>query len=256
MLPDQMLKEANAAHDKRGLYLYLESIWALRRMGNSYRDIAKFLTERGVETDHTAVFRLLEEDKPDLNYRDGLILIGGLPYESRKGRPLKPFGAGLIIYIEKKLQILPQNSNELESMIWCEAQFELNEFPNHCWLKQLSRYLGLDWNHATPWHLQGKYGIELKFNGKLMAMVCQKTNLEKAVIEVATAIDNTTQFFVKDKDWASQLHRLLSDRREKIFKNLDLSPSESVEEAYDEYEIKTKQEIEALTKRFESCLMR
>jgi len=252
MTPEKILEQAKAAPDKRGLYPHLETIWALRRMGNSYRDIAKFLSEKGIETDHTAVFRLLEEDKPDFNYRDGCVLIGGLLYESRKGRPLRSFGAGLIVTLGKKFQILRQDDSEPDPLNWCEAQFEINHPPNHCWLKQLCKYLGLDWDSENPCHLKGKYGIELKFEGKLMALVCQTSNLEQAMKEVGTAVYNTTQYFAKDKEFFSQMLRLDSDCRQKVVENLKVQPGGSIEDAYDDYSGWLKEKTDELKKRFES----
>ncbi|PNG49924.1 MULTISPECIES: hypothetical protein [unclassified Variovorax] len=56
--PTTILNDALAAAPKEGLELYLEAIEALREKGHTWREIASFLTERGVPTDHSKVFRL------------------------------------------------------------------------------------------------------------------------------------------------------------------------------------------------------
>jgi len=59
-----ILKEAKAAPSKATLDSQRESILLLRKKGYSWREVATFLSERGVETDHTAVFRLIKGRRP------------------------------------------------------------------------------------------------------------------------------------------------------------------------------------------------
>lgn len=57
---DAILKEALAADRPReDLTVHLPAITALRDKGYTWRQIADFLTERGVETDHTKIYRLM-----------------------------------------------------------------------------------------------------------------------------------------------------------------------------------------------------
>lgn len=253
MKPDKLLEQAKATPEKRGLNAYSETIWELRCKGNSYRQIAEFLKSGGVTTDHTAVYRLIHEDDPDSYYGDGCVLIGDVPFESRKGRPQRPFNAGLFIQIKKHSRILPLNLVAPVAPIWCEAQFELNEAPNHCWLEKLCKCLNMDWNPKTPWHLQGRLGIELKFEGNLMAMVCHTFNLERAMKDVGTAITKATNYFQQDsKERYSRLHQLMSGQRAIILKSVQIERGESIDDMI-EHCLKWNQEwAEKFTKQFNS----
>jgi transposase-like protein len=66
MSPHKMLEQARAAVANLGLEEYSESILELRRKGYSYRQIAEFLSERGLATEHTAVYRLVAKKKNSL----------------------------------------------------------------------------------------------------------------------------------------------------------------------------------------------
>ncbi len=95
MTPNKMLEQAKAAPEKRGLEAYLETIWELRRKGNSYREIAEFLNERGLATDHTAVYRLMMVNNPLLDFRPGQSELSPLSDAGAIDRALWPDGAGL-----------------------------------------------------------------------------------------------------------------------------------------------------------------
>lgn len=56
--PDDLMHEAEEEANYRDLADYTQVIGKLREKGFSYRDIAEWLTERGVEVDHNAVFRV------------------------------------------------------------------------------------------------------------------------------------------------------------------------------------------------------
>ncbi len=252
MNPSQMLTQAKAAPEKRGLNAYLETIWELRRKGNSYREIAEFLNERGLTTDHTAVYRLMMASNPLLDYRDGCVVLGDLEYESRKGRPLRPFSAGLIISIKKQLRIIPLKNAAPMAALWCEAQFELNEAPNYAWLHQLCKCLHIDWNRDLPCDLQSHHGLELKFEGNLMAMVCQTFNLEARMHDVGTSVKEATHFFEQGKEHFSRRDKMLSERRSEILKTVVIRPNESEDEAYEDSLKWNRKDAEQLTKRFTS----
>jgi hypothetical protein len=252
MGPDKILQHAKAAPDKRGLEAYSDAIWELRTKGSSYRQIAEFLNKRGVPTDHTAVYRLVAAGNPLLGYREGPVFLGDVEYESRKGRPLRPFRAGLLIAIKKKLQIIPLKNAAPSGAIWCEAQFELNETPNHDWLKKLCECLDLDWNPANPQHLQGRWRFELKFETNLMAMVCNTYNLEQAIHDLGTAIQKATKFFQEDKGWLSRLQKMLEQKRVEILEAIIIRPGESEDDAYEECSKWNQENAEKLTKRFNS----
>lgn len=57
MKHDQMLDDAQAAPPKPRLEDFADAVHELRGKGYSWRDIADFLNERGVKTDHTRVYR-------------------------------------------------------------------------------------------------------------------------------------------------------------------------------------------------------
>ena len=55
-----LLQEALAIPAKDPLFENVETIKALRAKKYSWRDIADFLSERGIETDHTKIFRFMK----------------------------------------------------------------------------------------------------------------------------------------------------------------------------------------------------
>jgi len=255
MSPDKMLAQAKSASEKRGLEAYLETIRELRRKGNSYRQIAEFLNERGVITDHTAVYRLLAVSNPLLVANDDGVLVGDVVYESRKGRPLRPFDAGLLITIVKKRRILPLERDAPVGAIWCEAQFELNEAPNYCWINQLCTYLNIRWNSDHPCHLQARFGLEIKFEGNLMAMVCETFNLENAMRDLGTGVKAATKFFEKDKERHARRLKLVSERNAELLKHVHVDPGQSKDDAIEECLEWIREYHEKLTKQFNSISM-
>jgi hypothetical protein len=56
--PDDLLEEAEQEPNERDLAEYIEVIVTLREKGLSFRDIAGWLSKRGVEADHNAVYRV------------------------------------------------------------------------------------------------------------------------------------------------------------------------------------------------------
>lgn len=60
---EKILADAKAAPPKVMLEEYREAVEELRKKGFSWRGIADFLSERGVETDHTRLYRLFGQPK-------------------------------------------------------------------------------------------------------------------------------------------------------------------------------------------------
>jgi tagatose-1,6-bisphosphate aldolase non-catalytic subunit AgaZ/GatZ len=56
-----ILKDALRAESHESLAEHRETIEVLRGKDYSWRDIAQFLVERGVETDHTKIFRFMKQ---------------------------------------------------------------------------------------------------------------------------------------------------------------------------------------------------
>ena len=56
--PETLFHEAEEEPDHRTLAAYVDSIRVLRQKGLSYREIAHWLSERGVGADHNAVYRV------------------------------------------------------------------------------------------------------------------------------------------------------------------------------------------------------
>jgi hypothetical protein len=63
--PDALLREAEEEPNYRDLSEYCPVIATLRGKGFSYREIAEWLSERGVELDHNAVYRLYTRNLSD-----------------------------------------------------------------------------------------------------------------------------------------------------------------------------------------------
>jgi hypothetical protein len=59
--PEALLEEARQAPARTDLALYVEVIKALRDKKWSWREIAEFLKERGVDTDHTKLLRFMQK---------------------------------------------------------------------------------------------------------------------------------------------------------------------------------------------------
>src|SRR6266480_1695022 len=56
--PEFLFREAEQEPDLQTLSAYVDSIRVLRDKGFSYREIAHWLSERGVDVDHNAVYRV------------------------------------------------------------------------------------------------------------------------------------------------------------------------------------------------------
>jgi hypothetical protein len=63
--PEALFREAEQEPDFRTLSAYVESIRTLRDKGFSYREIAHWLSERGVGVDHNAVYRVYTNSLSD-----------------------------------------------------------------------------------------------------------------------------------------------------------------------------------------------
>ena len=64
--PDALLREAEEEPNYRDLSEYCPVIATLRGKGFSYREIAEWLSERGVDLDHNAVYRLYTRSLSDV----------------------------------------------------------------------------------------------------------------------------------------------------------------------------------------------
>ena len=58
-----LLEEAMKQPKKVSLSEYKEAIGVLRDKGYTWRDIATFLNDRGVETDHTIIYKMMQRSK-------------------------------------------------------------------------------------------------------------------------------------------------------------------------------------------------
>ena len=63
--PEFLFREAEQEPDLETLSAYVDSIEVLRNKGFSYREIAHWLSERGVEVDHNAVYRVYTKGLSD-----------------------------------------------------------------------------------------------------------------------------------------------------------------------------------------------
>ena len=63
--PELLFRQAEQEPDFRALSAYADSIGMLRDKGFSYREIAHWLSERGVDVDHNAVYRVYTNSLSD-----------------------------------------------------------------------------------------------------------------------------------------------------------------------------------------------
>ena len=84
--PLGMLEEAQAEADQRELADYLDSITLLRDKGMSFREIAEFLTKRGVFADHNAVYRIYTKCMPEDEIRDESVLDDQIEQDNALGQ--------------------------------------------------------------------------------------------------------------------------------------------------------------------------
>ena len=64
--PDLLFHQAEQEPDIRGLSEYVDSIQLLREKGFSYREIADWFSERGVNVTHNTVYRVFMKNLSDL----------------------------------------------------------------------------------------------------------------------------------------------------------------------------------------------
>src|SRR6266513_941782 len=63
--PEVLFRQAEQEPDLQTLSAYVDSIQTLRDKGFSYREIAHWLSERGVDVDHNAVYRVYTNSLSD-----------------------------------------------------------------------------------------------------------------------------------------------------------------------------------------------
>ena len=63
--PEILFRQAEQEPDFRALSAYVDSIRMLRDKGFSYREIADWLSEHGLEVDHNAVYRAYTKNLSD-----------------------------------------------------------------------------------------------------------------------------------------------------------------------------------------------
>ena len=80
---DQILEAAKAATSKVRLEEHREAVEVLREKGFTWREIADFLNEQGVQTDHTRVYRMFGE-KPKRRTETREIEISRITYVGEK----------------------------------------------------------------------------------------------------------------------------------------------------------------------------
>ncbi len=251
MKPDDLLKLASAVPGKYGLADYRDTIVLLRNKGQSWRDVADFLKNNGIVTDHTTVYRYMMEENPLFDCQDLALEIGGLWFESQSGRPLRPFNPGLFITIEEKSKFIQLEHPERVKSNWCEYQFRLSAAPNRIWLKQLHEELAANFNENAPYHLISRMGFELKFDRDVMALDCLSANLNSNYEDVRNAFKRTTDKIGGDKTRWAELSKIAKVREEKILAQYDAtgySPGELLDEHAECYSEHSKVLEEAFQK--------
>lgn len=81
MPDDAILRDAQTAPAKGSLEPHAEAIRVLRGKGYSWREIAQFLAERGVATDHTAVYRFFTRTQPPVSATAAVTIPAAAEYE-------------------------------------------------------------------------------------------------------------------------------------------------------------------------------
>jgi hypothetical protein len=93
--PESVLAEAQKAPAKSELGPYFEAIKALREKKWSWREIADFLQERGIETDHTKLLRFMQKHEARWGVPDADAYYAALASLRRKGKLKGPTWAML-----------------------------------------------------------------------------------------------------------------------------------------------------------------
>ena len=252
MQPDALLALANEMPSKFGVESYRDTISALRRKRYSWREIADFLIEKGVKTDHARIYRMMMLDDPLYDFDDASLNIGGQLFESQKGLPLKPYNLGMYIRVKSKLTCIQLEHPEKVDSTWCQCQFRLSARPNRIWLKKLHDMLHAEFRPEWPHHLVCVTGYELKFEGDVLALDSQTFNLEQHFQEVRDGILRTTEYFRNDK---TQFPAILKSNEARNRKILDLYSSSNGEGDSDHLQAHTEDysdKTERLKKQFEN----
>jgi hypothetical protein len=173
--------------------------------------------------------------RPIYDYEDGFTIIGGVVYETRRGRPLRPYGAGIYISIKEKLGIILLEHPEWIHTTWCEFHLKLSAAPNHAWLKRLHHELRIEWNPTAPYVLEKVDQFELKFEGDLLAVVCPQYNLDHTVTLVGNAINNASNFLYHNKGPWNELFSRAEIRRKRITDQYVAGPGETPDDLSQEY---------------------
>lgn len=81
---DEIMAAAKATPAKVRLEEHREAVQMLREKGFTWREIAEFLTERGVPTDHTRVYRLFGQEKSERRTMSRAVEISRVTYIGEK----------------------------------------------------------------------------------------------------------------------------------------------------------------------------
>ncbi|MBN4063736.1 hypothetical protein JYT79_03035 [Cardiobacterium sp. AH-315-I02] len=81
MKTENILTDAKSAPAKGSLETHREAILLLRDKGYTWRDISDFLAERGVQADHTKIYRFFNKSKPKASRKVIMTVINSETYE-------------------------------------------------------------------------------------------------------------------------------------------------------------------------------
>jgi hypothetical protein len=246
MSSEALLKAAQKSPEKPNLENYRESIRLLRKKGYTWREIAKIMNAEGIATDHTKIYRLMNQ-KEDHNFPlahvEGPFILGGIAYDCRKGKLLRPYENGLRVVIEKKLSCILLEQEENVFSEWVECLFQLSTAPNGDWLQKLRDELGAYEYAESINHIRSKMGFELKFEGNLMAMVCGSYNIQNLGALIVKTVIETTDYFTKNKGWKKRLDDLRQEAKAKVcdaYYDPNQSTESLVREHYEDYQHRNK----------------
>lgn len=219
MRPQDILSETNQIPPKEGLEPFRQSIDELRKKGLSWRAIASFLKERGVETDHTQIYRFMArngryypQDSP-LSDADGFVLLGGVLHEARAGKLIRDYQRGINVRIIQKSEFYLLEDDEHGVSQWCECHFDLNCRPCEDWFEQLKIELRAFSHSYSPFYFHSKEGFEVKIEGKCLALICPCSELKIAYQKLASGIMAATK---KTLEKAAHIRKAEDLRRKKM----------------------------------------
>lgn len=229
-----MLLKARSAAKKVSLSDYRATVLELRAKGYTLREVASFLAENGVDADHVRIHRLINQGPViDANLladqSDGVVVIGGLPYEARRGRPLRPCGQGELISIKEKLTVILHEDSKGNISNICECQFRLSAAPSLDWLERLHVELDADWDPGIPHQMRSWDNSELRFDGDTMALLCHRAWIERAANAVNDAIIETSLWFCRSKEITSKILKKSDAKLELLRANLTSSTDNAEE---------------------------